>query len=280
MESPANKIYFQGKLLKVNKETLREIIPRIEGMLGLKSEYAEFDIYEMPEEYSKSRGVRAVYIPKDNSFYFLHTEHEGIVFHEAVHYVANKNGLLFGSPPGGTNFYDSLMNETLAELCTGFVSGYKSRKSPEYSHNDFWGAMSIIGAVRVRDGRVYPEGVMDEPLEDGVHTENLMEVKTISTIAPIRHKQRKIEKRFLEEGAYDRFEKDIKEVAGYYPAKEHRFIRGREYRKAIMALAIENSDALNKKEVIPRQFRESIEDGLLGGKSSQNIYFESVVPLL
>tara|TARA_Y100000310_G_scaffold46248_2_gene42975 strand:+ start:676 stop:1485 length:810 start_codon:yes stop_codon:yes gene_type:complete len=269
MDNPGARVYNQGDLIAVNRDSLVEVILSCAQALGFDSFYPEFEIEENSDEYHKQTGRRALYTPSDNRFLLFPEEHEGIIYHESVHYVMHHMDLLMGRVDGEPLFYGDLLDETIAELCTGRMHGYKPIVRAEigvHGIGRFWEYFAIFGVVHEGKKVIYPE-------ED-------WSKRGATPPEEVYWKQRRIEDRYRETKSLIEIEDDVQELLGYFPAKQHEDLRERKFAEGIGSLAIENSHKLNMNEVLPWQLKDIFQEGKDTGISPQRLYFERVLSLI
>lgn len=286
MDNPAARVYEQGKMIPVDNDTIKSAIDRVVDQLGFERFYTEFSVVDPGDEYRKATRRRAGFIPSENTFQFAPEEHQAIITHEAVHYAMHNSGLFFPSRLDKEGFFGNLLNETIAEVCTTLVYGYKipRRMETHIASADFWGWLAVIGVVRIREGKVYPEGVLDE--RDNFKDEDLHVPDTATGketyLFPdtVYLTQRDIEKKFSQTGRIEGILADTEELLGFWPARQHRFVKQREFGQGVMKLATENSYNLTMNEVLPSRVRELYERQTLNGTSPIEVYYNSLLPLM
>tara|TARA_B100001971_G_scaffold201707_1_gene214747 strand:+ start:494 stop:1333 length:840 start_codon:yes stop_codon:yes gene_type:complete len=117
-------IFASGEIVETNKKNLDRLIAEMGDLIGIKPPEPKYQISHISEEVSRKVGVNATYSPRLNKFTSTSEQHEAILAHEAIHYLMNSCGLLFGPFIPKANFYDQLVDETVAEHTPAVKYGY------------------------------------------------------------------------------------------------------------------------------------------------------------
>jgi len=269
--------YKEGSVIHVNETVMKGILQRGEEVLGFPSREYDFSFVFVPKEVQEISGVSAAVDVEESKFLTTEQQHEAVLFHEGVHYIMYKNGLLFGPERTKAGFYDRLVDETVADVATTQVYGYNYQSR----------IRDVIKSYE-RLNNLYEEN-KDINFNEVIKIK-LMEVEESSllrlfdgsgAIIPLEicKKQRDIEEKYRESPNFDLIYDDVNKFYQYLYSLEP---KNAEYwiKHGVAFLSKDNALALTKSGISAKELVSRIAEMLQNRWDSYGIYFYVVVDLL
>lgn len=259
--------YRRGKVIQADTTSMDALLRSAAETLGFPHRDYRYRLLPIPK-YLEEVGVRATTDPQNDVIFTLQPQHEAALFHEGVHYLMGKNGLLF-SQQRIYPLYGTLVDETVAELATAQV--YESDRSQTVTS-----MAQTLESMR----RMTAQQFIEELKNNGLSQElsdflDAIQIPDPSLVAELLIKQRQAEGKYAHTRNFKALEDDVIEIYKFLYRFEPRTVSL--LLRQTGSLALENANTLLNNGINARILVSWIDAAVKKGMDSYQIYFGTIV---